>query len=103
MARIEEIINNYRRSSSTNKLSLLATWEIYREQYGEIAYWCKIVKGLDFKTNFLRLRCLSFRVTCDEAKSWAEDRRLIGLFYTSAAGLNKWGRSWLTEIIEWRD
>ena len=38
VARIEEIITNYRRSSSTNKLSLLAPQEIFREQYGEITY-----------------------------------------------------------------
>ena len=38
--RIKEIIINWRTSWLLNEFSLPAHWEMYREQYGEYAYWC---------------------------------------------------------------
>ena len=37
----KEMIINCRQSWLLNKFSFLAPWEMYREQYGEYAYWCK--------------------------------------------------------------
>ena len=37
----KEMITNCRQSWLLNKFSFLAPWEMYREQYGEYAYWCK--------------------------------------------------------------
>ena len=44
--RIEEMITNESSSQLLNKLSLSASLEVYGEQYGEYAYWCKGVKVL---------------------------------------------------------
>ena len=43
--RIKEMITNSRSSWLLNKFSLSAPQEMYREQYGEYAYWCEGVKG----------------------------------------------------------
>ena len=43
--RIKEMIINWRTSWLLNKFSLLAHKEIYREQYGEYAFWYKGEKG----------------------------------------------------------
>ena len=44
--RIKEMINRYRSSwLLSDKFSLSAPQEVYREQYGEYAYWYKGVKG----------------------------------------------------------
>ena len=38
--RIKEMINKYTSFWLLNKFSLSAPWEMYREKYGEYAYWC---------------------------------------------------------------
>ena len=40
VTRIKEMITNWKSSWFLNKFSLLAPQEMYREQYGEYAYWC---------------------------------------------------------------
>ena len=42
---IKEMITNLRRSWLLSKFFLSAPLEMYREQYGEYAYWCYGVKG----------------------------------------------------------
>ena len=40
------MITNQKSSWLLNKFSLSVAWEMYREQYGEYAYWLQGVKGL---------------------------------------------------------
>ena len=40
VTRIKEMITNLKSSWFLNKFSLSAPQEMYREQYGEYAYWC---------------------------------------------------------------
>ena len=40
VTRIEEVITNLSNSWLLNKFSMLASLEMYGEQYGEYAYWC---------------------------------------------------------------
>ena len=43
--RIKKVITNQRLSWLLNSFSVSAPLELYREHYGECAYWCKGVKG----------------------------------------------------------
>ena len=42
---MKEMIHNLRSPWLWNKFSLSEPYEMYREQYGEYAYWCQGVEG----------------------------------------------------------
>ena len=43
--RIKEMISNEKSFWSVNKFSLSVLWELYKEQYGDYAFWYKGAKG----------------------------------------------------------